>query len=919
MISPSKGKAREETQWSSGWWDYDTLCGTQRPVAWSSTSTILSAHPTQPLVAARHFSSSKQFVLPSPGPIISSPSSYEPPTVISVSPGGQWLFAYFPSGEIDGVACLWQRGAPLDVWGVKEWWTLNRGAGIVTASWLGAPREWTVDDTGSPSRLPPRGPRTPVSNPTLILVTETRWVTICYLRQYFPSLRMISCPLFEPTSSGEAQPNPLEQVTGPGSVKICTRAAIGLTYDNPSIMIATRSRVLPSCSRNGSLNSMNLTLPLSLDMPSLEPEFGIEWETWGEDSCIELCEVRLDWEGMGMHQISLLDSVKHCIPVISTVPLPTLHGFEQSLANLTFIPIPPKPSGVVESSPDNLYLAASYLDFGDYTSTPKSELVLHALAHISESASTSAGDIRTWTCRHAATRSFTSSVLTFLACSTYGQSSSTFGLFAGILNSSGPLPREKTKVKEIAIGATRVLKLSDLTDHERWEPGQIMSPIDSAGRDLPLNAVLSFNNAVLLCNSLSSVGASRVTFQMLPKLKNTSSDEHAMPPLSLNLATSLLSGTSTTDLSHLLALPSVSLYEVGETLFHSLVLVENGQDRGTLIWRALGLILETYKTRALRVDSGAERDILDARWRAALDMCSLTSCNAAFEDCKDGDGFDLNAVWQLVGLSTWVVGFVEKLLKECVLSSDLTGSAQGDDSCTYQPSLNLEWNPSPVFQAPASSVLLHLAHPYSLKSLHGAVSNVARFKNIIGSLSASEENSHIAKSVLVDLIDCSGVDFKALEPVLAELLADTNKLGSKYSWSCPGTISSLVQHKVEDMRRSLAHCEPTRAICPHIRNAIDKVTTAAIVNKPRLFIKPSELMDGVPHIFDARKDKAKDVILKGTLGGRTQGVMCLRCGGKSEVGGGLNAVHASVSWRAWEKLWVKHCICAGAWVLARSP
>lgn len=72
-------------------------------------------------------------------------------------------------------------------------------------------------------------------------------------------------------------------------------------------------------------------------------------------------------------------------------------------------------------------------------------------------------------------------------------------------------------------------------------------------------------------------------------------DEHAMPPLSLNLATSLLSGTSTTDLSHLLALPSVSLYEVGETLFHSLVLVENGQDRGTLIWRALGLILETYK------------------------------------------------------------------------------------------------------------------------------------------------------------------------------------------------------------------------------------------------------------------------------------------------------------------------------------
>lgn len=203
-----------------------------RPVVWASTSTIFSSHPTQPLVTARHFSSSKQFVLQSPAPILSSPSSYEPPTALSVSPTGEWLFAYFPSAEMDGVACLWQRGAPLDVWGVKEWWTLNRGAGVVTASWLGGPREWALDDAGSPSRLPPRGPRTPISNPTLILVTENRWVTICYLRQYSPSLRMISCPLSEPGSAGEGHPNPVEQgPIRPGSIKICTRAAIGFAYN----------------------------------------------------------------------------------------------------------------------------------------------------------------------------------------------------------------------------------------------------------------------------------------------------------------------------------------------------------------------------------------------------------------------------------------------------------------------------------------------------------------------------------------------------------------------------------------------------------------------------------------------------------------------------------------------------------------
>ncbi|KAJ7774920.1 hypothetical protein B0H16DRAFT_1362208 [Mycena metata] len=861
MHSPSKGKGKEGTgqagQWSSGWWEFHALLDqTQRPIVWSSTSTIFSAHPTQPQVTARHFSSSKQFILPSPGPILTSPTSYEPPTVISVSPSAEWLFAYFPSGELDGVGCFWHRGAAIDLWSVKEWWTLNRGAGIVSAAWLGAPRDWTVDEAGSPTRLPPRGPRIPVSNLTLILVTETRWVTVCYLRQYSPSIRMISCPLTEPSSAREGLPNPVEQVSNrSGSIKMCTRAAIGLAYNESAIMVATRSRVLPSPGKDSSLTSMDLTLPLNLEIPSSEPDLVIEWDTWGEESSIELCEVRLDFDGM----------------VLSTTPLSPVHGSELGLTNLTFVSTPP---GV---SQEIMYLAASYLDFGDYTSTPKSELVLHALSRVSEPVADSTNELRLWACRSAATRSFTDSVLTFMASSTSSQSPGTFGLFVGIMNSSGPLPREKN-VKEVAIGVTKVLKLSDLTDHERWEPGYIMSPIDSAGRDLPLNAVLSFNSSMLLCTTLSSVGPPRITLHTLPKLAGNAP---STPSVSLRLAVGLLSGTSTTDLSHILALPSASLDEVSESLFKALVLAENGQDKGTLTWRALGVVLETYKMRAQKVNSETEREILETRWQTALDMCSLASCNAAFEDCKEDDGFDLDAVWQLVALSTWVVGFVEKLLKECVLYSDLAGPSQG--------------NPSPT---PPSSILLHLSHPYALRSLHAAVSNVTRFKNKIGSLSASEENSQIAKSVLVDLLDCSGVDLAALEPLLSEFLVEAKKFG------------------VEDTRRSQALCEPTGSMAPHIRNAIEKVASAPIINKSRLFIKPFELMDGVPQILDARKDKGKDVVSKGTLSGRAQAVVCLRCGGKSEVAGGINMSGSSASWRAWERLWKTHCICGGAWALA---
>ena len=122
--------------------------------------------------------------------------------------------------------------------------------------------------------------------------------------------------------------------------------------------------------------------------------------------------------------------------------------------------------------------------------------------------------------------------------------------------------------------------------------------------------------------------------------------------------------------------------------------------------------------------------------------------------------------------------------------------------------------------------------------------------------------------------------------------------------------------KVDETRRSLALCEPTSLMRAHIRNAIDKVAYAPVVNKPRLFVKPFELMDGVPQIFDGRKDKAKDVISKGMVSGRAQGAICLRCGGKSEIGGSGVPGHSSLSWRAWERMLTKHCICGGAWALA---
>lgn len=117
----------------------------RRPICWTKSSVIFTPHPVQPLVLGRVFSSSKKFTLPLPLPIRSSPQSYEPPTLISVSPDDTLLFAYFPAHYgLVPVAVLWQRGLQIDEWIVKEfdfWKPHHLSDGIVAVSWTTTERE----------------------------------------------------------------------------------------------------------------------------------------------------------------------------------------------------------------------------------------------------------------------------------------------------------------------------------------------------------------------------------------------------------------------------------------------------------------------------------------------------------------------------------------------------------------------------------------------------------------------------------------------------------------------------------------------------------------------------------------------------------------------------------------------------------
>lgn len=54
--------------------------------------------------------------------------------------------------------------------------------------------------------------------------------------------------------------------------------------------------------------------------------------------------------------------------------------------------------------------------------------------------------------------------------------------------------------------------------------------------------------------------------------------------------------------------------------------------------------------------------------------------------------------------------------------------------------------------------MLHLLHPYALRNLHTAVGHVKRLRDALNPLPPKGENSQIAKDILMDTVDSSGVD-----------------------------------------------------------------------------------------------------------------------------------------------------------------
>ncbi|CCM04604.1 uncharacterized protein FIBRA_06786 [Fibroporia radiculosa] len=755
---PSKGKARDDTHWQLGWWDIPhSLEGTRRPLVWSKSSIIFTVHPTDPLILAHHFpSSQRQFVLPSPTPVQASPASYEPPPIVSVSPADDWLFAYYPGRDVDGIGCLWHREAELASWRVQEWWSFAPGTSPVVVDWTSSQREWVALDSNAFVRLPPRGPMIPPASAILLLVTQDHHVNICQLPPHVPSLKILRAPLLQASKTTESEPPALDDsATGLGGRSVCVKAAICMSYNESSVLVAMRSRILPSQDANHEpYPSMDLDLPLNMSqLGSIsEGPFSPEWDSWGDESIIHLCEVNL--------------VMKANVTGVITRPIRPISGVSQNIADLTFISLPmigssppshPETSNIsLKAGKTGPFLVVSILDFGDYSSVPKSRLALFSFAR-KESPLTSSGS-STWYAEQKGDRPFVDKVLAFVH-----PSPSRHGLLVGLLDLNGVAqPRKRTTVG-VSMGQILVLKLPDLLPDDNWEEVPIICNVSGASREVP--AGLSYSpNLRLLCSIPSfALMTSHVSIHSLPQPFHSNSSSRTVvqavnvKDLSCCMTAALLSRNSPSDVIHVLTKHDTSIDIVVEVLQCVLSLLNAHRPSEHWNEEVIGIASEIYLLKSRRDVSDADRENLIARWKVAHDICSFSACCSAFEACQIVKGYDLDAVWRLVGMSSWFVEFMEDLLKECVLFG-------------HEPI---------VSTATASPLFMHLVHPYALQKVLSLLAHVKRFRDFIAVTPAKGENAQIAKDVLLDVFSCSGVHLSQLNHALDEVMQDLRSLEGK--------------------------------------------------------------------------------------------------------------------------------------------
>ncbi|KAF8578251.1 hypothetical protein K439DRAFT_1417327 [Ramaria rubella] len=922
---PRRGSISHK-HWKLNWWDlWPLVDGERRPIKWTTNSLILSPHPSSPAIIARMFPSSSSFLFPSPNPVLNNPGAFSPPSIIEVSPGDEYVFAFFQGKGGDNGACIWHREDTIDTWKVVIFWPIKPGQGIVSAQWLGDERMWVPGSP--PTRAPPLGPTNPFGRTTLLLITQSHIVQIVHRTSLSFPFQLVSAPLRHATHTAPTDRlNTGETTNGPGGLSVCVRAAIGLGYNESSIIIATSSTVIPPASASNPEISDHFGVPRPTT--PLETTSPVMWENFGPELDINLFEVKItahNWNiGVLTKPLSpLFPPVTSSLRLTDIIIVPQLvaesptNSGEPSLNN---------DAQGAKSSQTLMHVILSYLDLEDYL-LQKSDILCFELKRTDNASAESSKSV-TWTHCHIQTRSITDAALSFLVpCRTPGSDS----LLAGLLDLRGMVPRPpngELKPKEVGIGKVIRLSLPHLNDGNDWEPRRLMAGGDDAGTNPPISATASPCDSFICTSPAKCSSTPKLGVHLQPQRKGPAASAYAT--LSESLLSRVLSDKPAADIVHILANPTYPLPSVVDTLAHTLHALDY-DEFSVQDWHGhiAGIALEVYRTRFRRISNDTpaevkERASLNECWHTAFDICSVRALKSAFEACKEDHGYDMNPVWHLIALSTWLVDFAERVVRGCVLwqgglSVHIARSPNGqahDTKVKMEPMeverddlFDGDLSPFPdVIMYNAMPSLIHISHPYALDNFIGALSHLNTFRTFLDTLTASRLKAGLAKEVVVDVIDCSGIDFKELESGLRMIKK----------------LEEFTSLDADVFQRCFCSLSPTPQIHNLLVKACNLITTPNAVSKPQLFIKSSDLVDGISklNLSTHKVNQERDVISKGALGIPSTTRTCARCNGKTETGQLPPPLGKETgnygSWAVWEHEW-ERCICGGMWIKQMAP
>lgn len=156
--------------------------------------------------------------------------------------------------------------------------------------------------------------------------------------------------------------------------------------EDTSLLVATRSHLLPSEYPEHTLeNPVGLDLSLDITQSTLSSDIlaPSEWELWGEDSNVNLCEVHLHITPSAFSEFSLIlylrpvSSNRRYFLDLVVRPLPPITCLDRHVTDLSFFP-GYSPASFVSASKEQtsidehkefrkrgMYLCASCIDFGD--------------------------------------------------------------------------------------------------------------------------------------------------------------------------------------------------------------------------------------------------------------------------------------------------------------------------------------------------------------------------------------------------------------------------------------------------------------------------------------------------------------------------------------------------------------------------